>query len=394
MRYAKETDNKLNKLKLVTGVTAPGSVVLLEGQLKYFYEKGYECYLICPPEERVKAFCKKENCTHLSVTIKRDISILKDISSLYKIYKYFKIINPDIVNAGTPKMGLLAMIAARLIGVKKRIYTCRGFRFEQENGMRRRILILMEKIAGLCAHEIICISPSLKEYAISKNIFSPNKTFVLNKGSSNGINLRIFNRENNIVMMTELKRKYDLENKFVFGYIGRLVDSKGILELFDAFCELYRKNEYFRLVTVGANPDLRQIKDNSIIDKYKSHPGIINIEYQKEVSAFMQMFDVFVLPTWREGFGNVLIQAAALGIPCITTDVTGAKDAVKKDFNGIIVPAKDTVALSNAMLELFNDNEKRTKLGINGIEWAKNFDNKIIWEGMNDLYMNRFNNLN
>src|SRR5690606_10433297 len=135
-------------LKLVLGITSPGSIPLIQGQVKYFSNKGYDVYLLCPETQSVINFCKEEGCKHIKIDIERNISPLKDIISLIQIIAYLKKIKPDIVNVGTPKMGLLGIIAAYLVGVKKRIYTCRGLRYEHETGFSKKLLMYTEKLSG------------------------------------------------------------------------------------------------------------------------------------------------------------------------------------------------------------------------------------------------------
>ena len=152
------------KQKLIIGITAEGSVNLLRGQLKYFKDRGYDTYLMSPDSLRVQEFCIKEGCTHLSIKIEREISLFKDIKTLFQIIQLFNNVKPEIINFGTPKVSLLGMIAGYLTRVPFRIYTCRGFRFEHEKGLKRRILVVMEKITSKLAHKVICISPSLETW--------------------------------------------------------------------------------------------------------------------------------------------------------------------------------------------------------------------------------------
>ena len=379
---------KDNKKKLVVGITAPGSVVLIDGQLKYFKELGYDCYLMCPDDERVTDYCKREECNHISIKIEREISIINDFKSLWSIFKALKKIKPDVVNVGTPKMGLLGMLASRLLGVSKRVYTCRGLRYEHEFGNKKRILKLMEKLTGFCAQKVICISPSVRDLALKEGVFPKKKCIVINKGSSNGIDLDKFNIECiDTEEVNNLKNQYNLSGKFVFGYVGRMIDRKGINELYEAFDNLYKKNQNLRLVTVGANPDYSQLKYPEIVEKFNNHEGIIQIGYQKNVPLYMLLFNALILPAWWEGFGNVLVQAASLGLPVIGTFGTGTTDAVSNGYNGILVPIKDVNAIEKAMSELFENEKKRIEFGKNGIEWSKHFDRKIIWNEMNNIYL-------
>ncbi|MCF8427107.1 MAG: glycosyltransferase family 4 protein [Bacteroidia bacterium] len=379
------------KKKLIIGITAEGSVNLLSGQLAYFKSLGYDTYLLAPYSERSAAFCEREGCVHLIIKIEREISPIKDLKSLWEIYKIFKRIDPDIVNLGTPKVSLLGMVAAFLIGVPKRIYTCRGFRFEHENGIKRWVLISMEKITSFFAHKVICISKSVETLGLRNKIFSKNKSEVIFKGSSNGVNLTLFNPENEKLKSAhqQLKQKYQLQSKFIFGFLGRMVDRKGINELFEVFCELYSNHSNIALLLVGPF-ELSQIQDKTLVDKINRHPGIINYGKvsQEDVPGIMLTLDVFVLPAWWEGFGNVLVQAAAMGIPVISTYGTGTIDAVSENFNGILVPVKDKIALKEAMVTLMDDDKLRMNYGKNGKVWAQHFDRKLIWDEMHKIYQN------
>lgn len=375
--------------KLIVGISAEGSVILLEGQLKYFKDAGYQTYLLAPRSERSEAFCEREECILLPIKIEREISVWKDIKSLFQIIAILKSIKPDIVNLGTPKVSLLGMIAARILKVPNRIYTCRGFRFEHEQGIKRSILIYMEKISSSFAHKVICISPSVKEFGLQNRIFDKCKAVVINKGSSNGFDLAKFNpaavNENELAT---LKTQLGLGEKFVFGFVGRIVDRKGINELNTAFKRLAEKYNNLHLVIVGGVEDV-QITDKSLLDKMRKTPGITFTGPQKNVPLYISLFNVFVLPAWWEGFGNVLVQAAAMGVPVISTTGTGTRDAVADGFNGLLVEPKNTDALYDAMENLYLNTADAKRLGTNGIEWAKNFDSNIIWEGMNEIYQCR-----
>lgn len=374
--------------KLIVGITAEGSVNLLLGQLAYFKSLGYKTYLLAPYSERSAKFCKDEGCEHLIIDIERDISFFKDLKTLLKIYKIFKAVEPDVVNLGTPKVSLLGMIAAAFLGVPRRIYTCRGFRFEHEAGLKRKILIAMEKITAFFAHKVICISNSVQNLGIENKIFSNSKSLVINKGSSNGVNLELFSVANvNKFDVKELETKYNLENKFVYGFIGRIVDRKGINELYEAFNRIYCVLPNTRLLLVGPY-EMDQISNKNLVNLIDNHPGIINVGrvMQEEVPKYISLIDVFVLPAWWEGFGNVLIQAAAMAKPVISTFGTGTVDAVSDNFNGILIPVKDAVALHDSMIRLYQDEDLKNKYAINGVIWAKNFDRQTIWEAMDLIF--------
>lgn len=376
-------------MKLVIGITAEGSVNLLRGQLKAFKEKGYDTYLLAPDSQRVKNFCNQEGCTHLHVDIEREISLISDLKVLFKIISIFREVRPDVINLGTPKVSLLGMIAGWLVGVKKRIYTCRGFRFEHEQGFKKKILVRMEKITSALAHQVVAISPSVQQFGIEQSIFSMEKSLVINKGSSNGLDLSLFDKTKiSPVTLVDLKESLGLrDTNFIFGFVGRLVDRKGLRELHKAFSELYTQDPELRLLMVGPFEE-SQIRDKSIIDDLQNHPGILLLgrKQQEEIPLYLSIMDTFVLPAWWEGFGNVIIQASALGIPVISTYGTGTRDAVSENYSGVLVPIKDSIKLKNAMQEMYVDSALRVTLGLNGIQWAKNFQREAIWYEMDKLY--------
>lgn len=385
----RETVNNNNEKKLVVGITAHVSVVLIEGQLKYFKDLGYSTYLLAPTHERVTWYCELEGCTHLPIEIEREISIWKDLKTFFQIIRHFRKIKPDVVNLGTPKVSLLGMVAARMLGVNRRIYTCRGYRFEHEKGIKRAILVMMERITALFAQDIICISESVRAFGLDNKLFPARKAVVINKGSSNGMDLNRFNPES--VPESEivsLRNKLGYNGCFVYGFVGRLVDRKGINELFNAFENLYSKDTVYRLLVVGSI-ETEQLADKSLIERMRQHPGVFLAGPQMNVPLYLSVMDVFVLPAWWEGFGNVLIQAAAMGIPVISTNATGTRDAVNKDYNGLLVAPGSVKELETAMKTLHDDRELSIMLGMNGKKWALNFDRRIIWQGMEALFQKK-----
>lgn len=377
----------INKKKLVVGITIPASVNLLRRQMKYFKELGYDTYLLTQQDEEWSLpYCKEEGCKPIDVKIAREISIKQDIITLFEIIKILRKLKPDIVNFGTAKMSLLGLIAAWLCRVPNRIFTCRGFRHESEKGIKRIVLKATAQIAGFCAHRIICISPSLKDVGINDRIFNSKKCVVINKGSSNGIDLSKFNIH--CVDKDEqqiLRQKLGIKDNFVFGFLGRIRDDKGINELFKSFEKVYQANNQCKLLVVGPW-DEEHIKDKALHSKMTNHPGVILPGRTDDVPLFLSIMDVFIMTTWREGFGNVYIQAAAMGVPVIGSDVTGSKSAVCVNYNGLLVNPHDISDITAAMLKLMDDSKLRTEFGMNGIIWAQNFKNEIIWEGMEKLY--------
>lgn len=280
------------------------------------------------------------------------------------------------------------MIAALILRVPRRIYTCRGFRFEHELGFKRKLLILLEKITALSAHRVVCISKSVQELGIKNRIFDNLKSLVINKGSSNGVNLELFSKSKvSPIDIDFLNKKYNLENKFIFGFVGRIIDRKGISELYESFSRLYKDSPNIRLLLVGPLEE-NQIGNKNLINQINNHVGIINIGKvsHEEVPKYLSLMQVFVLPAYWEGFGNVLIQAAAMGVPVISTYSTGCKDAVKDNFNGELVNIGNIEDLTSVMLKFSKDFDLLKKYSENGVKWSENFSQELIWSGLHNLY--------
>lgn len=373
-------------MKLVIGITAPLSVILIKGQLKYFSDLGYDVYLLAPETQETVDFCQQENAALLPVDIKRDMSLLSDLKSLFVIWKHFRKVKPDIVNVGTPKMGLLGSLAAYLGGVPKRIYTSRGFRFEHEQGFKRKLLRTLDKFAITLSHQVVCISDSVKSLGLTESMFPKDKAVIFGKGSSNGLDLSFFNPQlYSQESVGKLKEDFGLKDQFVYGFVGRIVDRKGINELYNAFQNVQMIKRDSHLLIVG-KANLEQVEDKTLMSRLENDENVTLTGYVNNINDYLAVMDVFVLPAWWEGFGNTLIQAAAMGLPIISCDVTGCRDAVKDGFNGNLIPSKDEIKLTEMMLMLKENRIERERLGNNGIEWAKNFDSTIIWDGLRNLY--------
>jgi len=369
--------------KLILGVTVGGSSRLLDGQAKYFKEMGYDVYLISQDHFKEPVFCMKEGIQHLPVKdLVADIDPLKDIKALFQIIKYFRKIKPDIVNVGTAKMGLLGVIAAKITRVPKVIYTCRGFRFETESGFLKFLLVNFDRLIMKLVDHVIFVSPSLELASRKYRLPSKGKSTVIGLGSSNGVNIEAFNVKNIKVKDKEvLIHEIQLQDKLVIGFVGRVTRQKGAYELVAAFEKLYEENQNLRLIMMG------HIKCEEAFERrFRSHPGIIHITFQDDVPLYMSLFDIFVLPSWREGFPNVPIQAAAMLLPVIVSDATGCIDSVDNDVNGIVFKVRDCNGLYLALKRYIDNPDLRKNHGDKGIVWANNFSQIKVWQGISKIY--------
>ncbi|ARD73608.1 glycosyltransferase family 4 protein [Staphylococcus xylosus] len=363
-------------------VTVSKSIPLMKGQIEFLRSQGLDVHIISNDGKELRSY---EKGIFHSVPMKREISLLSDIKSLLKMTKLFYKEKPYIVNSGTPKAGLIGTLAAFITRRPIRIYTVRGLRLETVSGVKYKLLYFMEKLAMLCATDIIAISQSLKEKIVFSNLAKEDKIKVLGHGSSNGIQLEKFIMRDNKIDEVYKKR---LADNFVIGYVGRIVKDKGIQELIEAFKIVLDKSYNVKLMVIGSVE-----KGNAISYKdylfLRNNPNVLLIDHVSNPVSYYNNMDLFVFPTHREGFGNVSIEAQALGVPVITTNVTGAIDTVIDGETGFIVEKGNVEAIVNKIEILINDEKLRRKLGRNGRIHAKNkFSNEIIWNDMEKMYKN------
>lgn len=375
----------MKKNKIFHLVTVSKSIPLMKGQIEFLRNQGLDIHIVSDDGKELRSYEKE--ISH-SIPMKREISFLNDIKSLIKMVKLFYKERPYIVNSGTPKAGLIGTLAAFITRRPIRIYTVRGLRLETVSGLKYKLLYLMEKIAMFCATDIIAISQSLKEKIVLSNLANDNKIKVLGYGSSNGIQFENFTLKDN-----EINEKYkkQLDNKFVIGYVGRIVKDKGIQELIEAFKTVLKKSYNVKLMVIGSVEKGNAINDEDYLF-LKNNPNVLLIEHVSNPVSYYNNMDLFIFPTHREGFGNVSIEAQALKVPVITTNVTGAIDTVINEETGFIVEKGNVEAIVNKIEKLINNEQLRRKLGENGrIHVGNKFSNEIIWNDMEKMYKNFLN---
>ncbi|WP_430535238.1 glycosyltransferase family 4 protein [Listeria rocourtiae] len=370
--------------KLLMGVTSSISLQLLRGQLEYFSKQGYDIHLICSPSGEIDQ-ALPENITVHNVRMTREIALFSDLLSLLQIIMIYLKVRPDITNVSTPKASLLCMIAAFLTRTPARIYSVIGLRFETCTGKKRKLLRFIEKLVCKLSTVCIAVSPSLKEVLVEERLAPREKICVLGSGSYNGLNLEEFQLDESKV--SSLKKRYLPDNQGkVIGYVGRLTKDKGIDDLVATFTELSMEQENLTLLLVGdfeAGDMVAPLTKKRI----EENPHIIKTGFVSKTASFYRLMDVFILPTYREGFGNVILEAAAANVPVITTNVTGAKDAIVPDETGLLIDAGDIIAMKKTLLTLLEDNALAEKLSRNGhVRVSREFKSEIIWQQLERLY--------
>ena len=348
---------------------------------------------ICSSSGSELSFFKDEyNVQSQKVIITRRITPLQDIVSLLKLVKLFRLLRFDIVHAHTPKAGLLGMIAAKLAGVKNRVYTCHGLPMETEQGLKKFILKVCEKITFKFATKVLVVSHSLlqkvREYGIDKD----DKASVLLDGTACGIDLDRFTKKEKLLKEAEMLRK-ELgvdHNDILIGFIGRLVPDKGIGVLLDAFSNLCRSCDNIRLIVIGDYEPHRGKLTDQQIQLLRSGDKIIHVNFTYDIEKYYAAMDMLVLPTKREGFPYTLLEAAAMELPVVATKVTGCIDAVLDGQTGLLVESGDVQALSNAINKLIENPLLRSQMGRNA---RQRVEEKFKSERLLDAHLRLYHNL-
>ena len=280
--------------------------------------------------------------------MERNIAPVKDLISIWKLIKVFRKELPDMVHSITPKAGLLSMMAAWVCRVPVRLHTFTGLVFPTSTGFKQKLLIFTDRLTCSCATHIMPEGEGVKNDLINYQITSkPLK--VLGYGNIRGIDLKYFDRTAEVEKETEKIRKTDITT---FIFIGRLVRDKGINELVGAFAKLNKEYTKTRLLLVGRREDKLDPLEGQTLQEIENNPAIITTGEQKDVRPWLAASDIFVFPSYREGFPNVVIEAGAMGLPAIVTDINGSREIIIEGENGIIIPARDSEHLYTAMKQL------------------------------------------
>lgn len=373
--------------KILRITTVPISLnILLKGQLRYMQENGCQVITASAAGAEVAEICKREGVKHFPIDFTRTLSPFKDLKALWQLVRLIQKEKPDIVHTHTPKAGLLGMMAAKFSGIKLRMHTVAGMPLMEATGLTKMILRITEKITYFSAHKIYPNSYRLRDYMVKEFSAYEKKFKIIGEGSSNGINLEHFSKHNlDQEVVTDLRVNHSIpSDAIVFVFVGRIVEDKGIHELVEAFLSIH--NEAY-LLLVGAFEDEREPVKAEIKAAISTHPRIIHVGFQKDIRPFLVAADVFVFPSYREGFPNVVLQAAAMELPCIVSDINGSNEIITHNENGLIVPAKNTEKLKLAMEDLLKNSEKRKALAAKSrASILEKYDQQKVWEAILEEY--------
>jgi glycosyltransferase involved in cell wall biosynthesis len=359
---ADPSNSQTGRPLIVIGITHSQTCLVLTGRLRALREAGFRVVLIASPGPLLESTAAEEGVEPLAIPMERGIAPLADLVALFRLTRALIRLRPDIAEFSTPKAGLLGSFAGLLCGVPRRVYLLRGLRLETASGIKRRILLTMEQLAAACSHVVLCNSRSLRERALELRVADKSKLRLLGYGSGNGVDVEHFTPHS----MAET----GMRGAPIIGFVGRLTRDKGIPELIEAFNALLKKQPAARLLLVGWYDESEDALPPELRAHIDRHPNIVRTGFVKDTAPCYRMMDFLVLGTLREGFPNVVLEAAASGIPVITTNATGAQDAVLHGVTGLLIPPGRPDLLTEAMLELVENAPRRRQMGAAARRWV------------------------
>lgn len=347
----------MTKLKIIRTSTVPGSIrSFCRGLLRELEEQeGYEVVAVSSPGKELVDIARDEGVRTAGVPMERRISPFKDLVSLWRLYRVFRRERPAIVHSITPKAGLLSMMAAWAARVPVRLHTFTGLVFPTATGLKQKILIFTDRLTCACATHIVPEGEGVKNDLTNYHI-TRKPLRVLGHGSVCGIDLTRFERTPEVMAAAEALRRPDV---FTFIFIGRLVGDKGINELVEAFKEVHRQYPATRLLLVGESESQLDPLQPATTAEIGANPAIEAVGRQNDVRPWLAASDAFVFPSYREGFPNVVIEAGAMGLPSIVTDINGSREIIEDGRNGVVIPPRSSEALRDAMCAMISDADSR-----------------------------------
>lgn len=397
--------------KIIRTSTIPISLnILLKGQLKFLADK-FDILGISSPGFELDEVGVREGVKVFPIQMERGISPIKDLISLIKLYKKFKSEKPQIVHSITPKAGLLTMLAGKMAGIPIRMHTFTGLIFPTRTGLLQKLLIKMDQLLCWAATNIYPEGNGVKNDLIEYKI--TNKPLkVLANGNVNGIDLNYFSKDcNSEQIQSKLKKELGIQpDDFVFIFVGRLVGDKGINELVEAFQKLEirdlklgissehqisslqspisnSQSRIPKLLLVGPlETELDPLKSETL-KEIETNPNIISVGFQKDVRPYFAIANALVFPSYREGFPNVVMQAGAMELPSIVSDINGCNEIIVEGENGTIIPVKNVEAISTAMQKLMEDKAYYLSLKNNARPMIQaRYEQSVVWNALLDEY--------
>lgn len=351
---------------IVIGITNPQTCLILGDRLRTLREAGFRVTLLSSPGELLTRTAAREGVDSIAIPMHRKIAPLADLVSLARLWWLLYRLKPEMTEFSTPKAGLLGSIAAKLCGVPVRVYFLRGLKLETSTGLKRRILLMAERLASACSHVVLCNSDSLRNEAIALGIAPADKLRLLGDGSSNGVDVERFSPG-----VSNLRDRLAIPpDAPVVGFVGRMTRDKGLPELIEAFDAILAAKPDAHLLLVGWFDAAEDALGCNLRSRIRNHPRIHATGFVADTAPYYRAMDVMVLPTWREGFPNVVLEAAATGIPVVTTLSTGSRDSVVPEVTGLLIPPGSPEAICASVLQLLRAPKRRRNMGKAARAWV------------------------
>ena len=373
------------KKKIIRATTVPQTLNrFCKGVLKELSEK-YEVIGLSSPGSFMETIREREGVRCIEVPMERRISIKKDLKSLKRLIRVFKEEKPVMVHSMTPKAGLLCMMAAKIAKVPVRVHTFTGLVFPTSTGIKKRILMLTDRITCACATNIIPEGEGVKNDLINNHI-TKKPLRVLGYGNVRGVDMSYYDRIPEVIEKAEKIRDND---RFTYVWVGRVARDKGINELIEAFCKLQVEHPHIRLFMVGASEDHLDPISKEAREAIRTNDSITEVGHLEgtDFLSYYAASDCYVSASYREGFPNTVLEAGALSLPCIVTDINGSREIITDGYNGLIVPSHDSNALYTAMKDLLENPRKREAMAsVCRARVAERFEQSYVRKCLYDFY--------
>lgn len=371
------------KKKVLRIATVPISLnLLLQGQLRMLNED-YEMVAVSSPGKDLDEVGAREGVRTVAIRMERRISPIQDLKSLFALIKLIRKEKPWMVHTMTPKAGLLGMLAARICGVPVRLHLFTGLVFPTSTGLKRRLLMATDKLTCACATFINPEGEGVKRDLECFGI-THKELHIVGNGNINGIDMTYFDRTEEVMKKAESIREKDC---ITFCFVGRIVGDKGMNELAEAFARLEKEFPSCRLLLVGDFEEKLDPVSPETKRMFLENSRVTFAGWQQDIRPYLAASDIFVFPSYREGFPNVVLQAGAMDLPSIVTDINGSSEIIRDGMNGVIIPPRDTEALWKAMRNMLTDEAARRKMAANARNLiGSRYDRTFLWQELKKTY--------
>lgn len=337
---------KNRKRKFFITTTIAPTLFFFKGQPRLWKEV-YDVCAISGEAEKLKEFAEGEGIRYKYMPLHREVALLSDIACLIRYVWLFLRERPYVVHGNTPKASMLSMVAAWMTCRPVRVYMCHGLRYQSASGRMQKLLMWFEKLSCACANRVLCVSHGVKEQLVADGLCADSKAKVVLYGTAGGVDTDYFSRNAEFP-----GAGLDLsEDAFVFSFVGRIVRDKGIGELVGAFNKLYEKHKNVYLLLIGEKEQMLNPLDPETLQALNDNRHIIELGHQDDIRPYLALSDVLVLPSYREGVGQVLLEAGCMDVPCIASDIIGCNEVIVPGVNGDLIPPQNEKALYLKMKE-------------------------------------------